>query len=97
MATTTLTSKGQITIPIAVRRALGLKTGDRIEIFEQEDGKYALQPKTGSIMDLRGCVPTSDHVMTLEEMDQAILDHAARLDDATRSDAKENLAEEVAA
>jgi AbrB family looped-hinge helix DNA binding protein len=34
MATATLTSKGQITIPVEIRRALGLKSGDRIEIYE---------------------------------------------------------------
>ncbi|WP_369123396.1 AbrB/MazE/SpoVT family DNA-binding domain-containing protein, partial [Shewanella electrica] len=31
MPTATVTSKGQITIPAAVRRALGLRTGDRVE------------------------------------------------------------------
>jgi AbrB family looped-hinge helix DNA binding protein len=74
MATATLTSKGQITIPVSVRRALGLKTGDRIEIFEQEDGKYALQPKTGSIMEMRGCFPKLGYAPKIEEMDKAILD-----------------------
>ena len=32
MSTATLTSKGQITIPVAVREALGVTTGDRVEI-----------------------------------------------------------------
>ena len=31
MTTATLTSKGQITIPISVRTALGVDTGDRVE------------------------------------------------------------------
>ncbi|MCI4605520.1 AbrB/MazE/SpoVT family DNA-binding domain-containing protein, partial [Pseudomonas fluorescens] len=34
MATATLTSKGQITIPVQVRTALGLETGDRVEFVE---------------------------------------------------------------
>ena len=34
MATATLTSKGQITLPVDVRRALGVDTGDRVEFVE---------------------------------------------------------------
>jgi antitoxin PrlF len=97
MPTATMTSKGQITIPIKVRKALGLKPGVRIDFYEGEDGEYAFRPKTGSIMEMRGCVPKLDHILTLEEMDQAILDHAARLDAATRSDAYESVANGEAA
>jgi len=90
MPTATMTSKGQITIPVKVRKALGLKPGVRIDFYEIEDGEYALRPKTGSIMDLKGCIPMLDHVVTIEEMDQAILDHAAEQDAATRSDASQS-------
>ncbi|MGA3195891.1 MAG: AbrB/MazE/SpoVT family DNA-binding domain-containing protein [Terriglobales bacterium] len=38
MATATLTSKGQITIPSRVREALGLEKGDRVEFVEQGKG-----------------------------------------------------------
>jgi antitoxin PrlF len=38
----TLTSKGQITLPVEVRRRLGLKTGDRIE-FVEDDAGFRLQ------------------------------------------------------
>jgi AbrB family looped-hinge helix DNA binding protein len=97
MPTATMTSKGQITIPIKVRRALGLKPGVRIDFYEVEDGEFAFRPKTGSIMEMKGCVPKLDHVVTIEEMNQAVLDHAARLDAATRSDAYENTADGEAA
>ena len=32
MSTTTMTNKGQITIPIEIRRELGLEGGDRFEV-----------------------------------------------------------------
>lgn len=35
--TTTLTRKGQVTIPAEVRRELGLKQGDQIEVERQGD------------------------------------------------------------
>jgi AbrB family looped-hinge helix DNA binding protein len=43
MATSgTISSKGQITLPIEVRRRLGVKQGDRFE-FVVEDGKTTLR------------------------------------------------------
>jgi AbrB family looped-hinge helix DNA binding protein len=86
MSTATMTSKGQITIPIKIRKALGLKPGVRIDFYEVEDGEYAFRPKTGSIMEMKGCVPKPDHPISIEEMNLAVLRHAARLDDETRSD-----------
>jgi AbrB family looped-hinge helix DNA binding protein len=77
MPTATLTSKGQVTIPIQVRTALGLGAGDKIDFFEIEKGQYAIKPRTGSIRDLEGCIPKLDHVVTIEEMNQAIHDGAA--------------------
>ena len=38
MTEATLTSKGQITIPKAVREALGVTTGDRIEFLGTDKG-----------------------------------------------------------
>ena len=36
-----ITSKGQITLPIGIRRNLNLKDGDKVA-FVEEDGKYVL-------------------------------------------------------
>lgn len=40
-----VTSKGQITIPIDIRRKLGIKEGDKI-LFVEEDGKIFLMNST---------------------------------------------------
>lgn len=37
-----ITSKGQITIPIGIRKALGLKDGDKVIFFEQ-NGKINME------------------------------------------------------
>ena len=39
----TISSKGQITVPIEVRHRLGLKHGDRVE-FVFEEGRTVLRP-----------------------------------------------------
>jgi len=39
----TISSKGQVTVPIEVRHRLGLKEGDRVE-FIFEDGRTVLRP-----------------------------------------------------
>ena len=39
----TMTSKGQVTIPVEVRKQLGLGQGDRVE-FTLEDGAAVLRP-----------------------------------------------------
>ncbi len=44
MSKATLTSKGQITIPVDVRRALGLETGDQL-IFEHDESGVHVRPE----------------------------------------------------
>lgn len=72
MATAAVTSKGQITIPVEVRKKLGLKPGDRVRFIEGENGEFIIRPKTSSIMDLEGCVPWTGKPVTIEEMNETI-------------------------
>lgn len=39
----TITSKGQLTVPVEIRRRLGLKKGDQVD-FVLEDGRTVLRP-----------------------------------------------------
>jgi antitoxin PrlF len=77
MATATVTSKGQITIPLEVRRALKLEAGSRVEFVELPNGAYELIPATRSIKELRGIVKHSGPPISIEEMNEAVLDTAA--------------------
>jgi antitoxin PrlF len=78
MATATLTSKGQITIPIQVRAALGLDTGDRVEFVEMEDGKFAIIATSRSVLDLKGLVRKPAKAISIEEMNRAIAAQGAK-------------------
>jgi antitoxin PrlF len=65
-----ITSKGQTTIPKAVREHLGLKPGDRVKFFVHPDGTVVLLPKLPASA-LRGIVKARRHV-SIEQMDEAI-------------------------
>ena len=68
----TLTSKGQVTIPKAVRDALHLRTGDRLDFILEADGTVRVMPITGSVKRLKGMLPKPPRALTLGEMDDAI-------------------------
>lgn len=53
MSEATITSKGQVTIPKAVRDALGLQTGDRIDFVDTDRG-YLIVPAKRDLKSLRG-------------------------------------------
>jgi antitoxin PrlF len=60
MSEATLTSKGQITIPADIRKALGLSTGGRVVFTRLEDGTTLMRAKTRSVEDLKGLLkPTA--------------------------------------
>jgi antitoxin PrlF len=50
----TLTSKGQTTIPKDIRDSLGIKSGDRMTFTLMPDGTVLLRVKNKSIMNLAG-------------------------------------------
>ncbi|MBI4999680.1 AbrB/MazE/SpoVT family DNA-binding domain-containing protein [Candidatus Gottesmanbacteria bacterium] len=53
----TLTQKGQVTIPLIIRQALGLKPRERV-VFLKEDGRVYLKPAV-NFLDLAGSIKTS--------------------------------------
>lgn len=66
----TLSSKGQATIPKAVRERLGIKPGERFKFFFHPDGVILL-PKIPTAR-LKGILPKPARPVTLEEMDRAV-------------------------
>jgi len=85
MPTATVTSKGQITIPLEVRTKLGIRTGTKVHFVETASGRFDFVPATGSILDLYGVLKDdAAPPMTLDQMDQAIADQLAEEDARTR-------------
>ena len=72
MSTATLTSKGQVTIPAAVRARLGVGAGDRLEFIEVAPGRYEMVAATQSVTALKGLVRKPASTVTIEAMNAAI-------------------------
>ncbi len=72
MSGATITSKGQITLPKAVRTALSLGPGDRVDFVLMDDGNFAMLPATRSVKRLKGIIPKPRKPVSLDEMDRAI-------------------------
>lgn len=78
MATATMTSKGQVTIPKAVRDDLQLVPGSTVMFVRLPGGRYELVPRTGSIEDLAGILHEPGRpALTLTAMAEAVADGAA--------------------
>ncbi len=72
MATATVTSKGQITIPAPVRAALGLEAGSRIEFVEVEKGQYLIVAAIDEVQSLKGMLRKPHSPVSIEQMNEAI-------------------------
>ena len=75
---TTITSKGQVTVPKPIRDKLHLKPGDKIDFMLDEDGGMRVVPVTASVTQLKGMVREPEFTVDLAEMDRAIVRAATR-------------------
>lgn len=73
MSTATVTSKGQVTIPIDIRVGLGIKAGDRVDFVMDEDlGQVVFLPATKSLVSLKGIIAKPDTPVSIEDMKATI-------------------------
>ena len=54
MSESTITSKGQVTIPADIRKALDLAAGERVVFTQLEDGTTVMRVKRRSIQEIKG-------------------------------------------
>lgn len=78
MPKSTLTSKGQITLPKAVRETLAVHPGDRLAFRIHDDGTVTVEAETVDLRALRGTIRTGVRGVTVEAMNETIR-RAARL------------------
>lgn len=73
----TITSKGQVTLPKAIRDRFHLEPGDRIEFILERDDILRVEPVTEPVTQLKGMLLKPAIPVTLQEMDEAIARAAA--------------------
>jgi antitoxin PrlF len=79
MASTRMTTKGRITIPVTVRAALGLSAGAIVEFVWLDHGQFAIVAASPEIQSLKGFLKRSSSVST-DEMNGAVALRGARQD-----------------
>ncbi|MBZ0255303.1 type II toxin-antitoxin system PrlF family antitoxin [bacterium] len=73
MAISHLSSKGQTTIPKAIREHLNLHTGDKIEFVVDENGRVRLEAINTDIFELEGILHKQGiNAVSIEEMNHSI-------------------------
>ncbi|AEG91647.1 AbrB/MazE/SpoVT family DNA-binding domain-containing protein [Ramlibacter tataouinensis] len=73
---TTLTSKGQMTLPQATREQLGLKPGDQLVVTIADADTIVLKRRRREpISALRGLLPPPRAALTVQEMDDGLAAH----------------------
>lgn len=55
-AEATITSKGQVTVPASLRKALGVKAGDTLVFTQDSQGRFLVEARTDALAALRGIV-----------------------------------------
>ncbi len=70
MSEAAMTSKGQITIPADIRKALGLIAGERVVFTQLDDGSTVMRAKTRSLAEIKGLLkaPKSRRKVSLDDM-----------------------------
>jgi AbrB family looped-hinge helix DNA binding protein len=86
MSITTVTRKGQVTIPKQVRKALGLKEKDRVAI--NIEGEKAVIRKVPSLLEMQGSVKVPRDVkgLTWKQIERRAHTHQAMQAAETRAD-----------
>jgi|HubBroStandDraft_5_1064220.scaffolds.fasta_scaffold216775_2 antitoxin PrlF len=73
IAVSTVTSKGQITIPKQIRDRLRLQPGHRVEFEVDRQGHVVMRAKNVDIRELKGIIrSTRKSPLSIEEMNEAI-------------------------
>jgi len=73
MPAATLTSKGQLVVPKAIRDLMGIHPGDRLDFVVLDDGNVLMRPATEDVTRLKGFLRRSGRApVSVEEMNRII-------------------------
>lgn len=79
MPSATLTSKGQLTLPKAIRERLRVRAGDQVDFVVQDDGTVLVRAATIDVRELKGFLHRKGiKPLSVEQMNAVIRRRAAR-------------------
>jgi AbrB family looped-hinge helix DNA binding protein len=78
MSESRISSKGQITIPKAIRMRMHWEVGDRLRFVLETDGSVRLAAATRDVSTLRDILPRPKRLATLDDMQSAVRRRAAK-------------------
>ena len=78
MLSSTITTKGQITIPKNIRTLLKSDKGDKVEFVVDNKGVVTIWPITTDVTSLKGLVPKPKKYVSLSDMKNAINEQGGR-------------------
>ena len=78
MPASSVTSKGQVTIPKQIRDALRIGAGDRVSFIVRQDGVVELRPETVDLKVLYGMLTHKGKPVTVQEMNEGIAEVVAQ-------------------
>ncbi len=78
IATSRITSKGQVTIPEEIRREYHLQAGEQVEWEVTDRGTVELRKTGGSLEALTQILPRPKRPLSVDEMNRAIGEHLAQ-------------------
>jgi antitoxin PrlF len=78
MSTAVMTSKGQVTIPLEVRKKLGLDQGDRVEFVDLGNNQFGIMAAVEDVTSLKGLVRKPATPVSVAAMNEAIAKRGAK-------------------
>ena len=78
MSTSTLTSKGQATIPKDIRKRLNLHPGERLGLVIDEDGRVLVLPASIDASELAGMLKPPARPVSVNGMNRAVRKRGGR-------------------
>lgn len=73
----TVSEKGQLVIPRAIRQALDVQRGDKLTWMVSDDGTIRVSVAKGDLMARKGRIKSAGRSVSIEEMDEAVKAGAA--------------------
>ncbi len=87
MAAATVTSKGQITLPVEIRQAWDIKQGDKVEFYADHRGTLCVRRFNAGPLDFLDGIPERPALPGVVSDEEAVARAVAERDARSRSEA----------